>query len=237
MLKRKQWAEENGWRVLRPSSDFGPGTVYHGLGCENRTAKECLPDCTKACFVRTEENGDFVCELAKGCVVAEKTHHWLGGGGDDDYFAVYWDQKENAFPSIMYATTRGWSYANSAYIDAPDCVKDLYRAWLDGLGKMETRKRAWLLKEELKDLAKKWRLQLSEIEELVEIYKMGTAEWNAIAGLLKIKNFRSSFRASLNEQLRTWLKTDPGERKYQHPLSFRQMESLTQSVGYARSWH
>jgi hypothetical protein len=45
----------------------------------------------------------------------------------------------------------------------------------------------------------------------------------AAIGLLKVKNFRSEFRASLRAQVDAWIATEPSERSYKSPLSPRQL--------------
>jgi hypothetical protein len=53
-----------------------------------------------------------------------------------------------------------------------------------------------------------------------------TAEKLALVKLLKTKNFRSDFRRSLAEQVKAWLDTPADDRKYNRPLSPRQMDAL-----------
>lgn len=42
---------------------------------------------------------------------------------DSDFYALVWDDDANAVISVDYATTRGWTYLNSATVDATDEVK------------------------------------------------------------------------------------------------------------------
>jgi hypothetical protein len=53
----------------------------------------------------------------------------------------------------------------------------------------------------------------------------------AAARLLKTKQFRSDFRASLCDQIITWLETDPEERQYPSPLSWKQWACLVKWEG------
>jgi len=48
----------------------------------------------------------------------------------------------------------------------------------------------------------------------------------ACVKLLKVKTFRSQFRAALCTQLKTWLETPASERKHNSPFSTRQWECL-----------
>lgn len=55
---------------------------------------------------------------------------------------------------------------------------------------------------------------------------------NTLATVL-FGNLRSSFRKSLREQVEKWIETPPAERKYEYPLSGRQLEALVDR--YSRS--
>jgi hypothetical protein len=45
---------------------------------------------------------------------------------DSDFFAVVWDEAAGVPREIEYATTRGWTYANSATVDATPAVQEAY---------------------------------------------------------------------------------------------------------------
>lgn len=51
------------------------------------------------------------------------------GYDDSDFYAVVWDETEGRVKSVMYATTRGWTYANGAAIDATLEVQAKASAW------------------------------------------------------------------------------------------------------------
>lgn len=57
------------------------------------------------------------------------------------------------------------------------------------------------------------------------IIRMNAAEKLACIKLLKVKNFRSEFRASLRQQLELWI---AGDRRYDTPFSHRQWDVLLQ---------
>ncbi len=63
-------------------------------------------------------------------------------------------------------------------------------------------------------------------EVLYSLMPMSTAEKVACIKLLKTKTFRSSFRAGMAEQLKTWINTPAEERKYRSPFSGRQWDSI-----------
>lgn len=45
------------------------------------------------------------------------------GYDDSDFLAIVWDEAEQCVKDVEYATTRGWTYLNSAAVDATDEVK------------------------------------------------------------------------------------------------------------------
>ena len=51
------------------------------------------------------------------------------GRDDSDFYALVWNEEKGAPESIMYATTRGWTYPNGASIDATEEVKAKYAAY------------------------------------------------------------------------------------------------------------
>lgn len=72
-------------------------------------------------------HGDPVFEIAwAGCVLAAGEHNYYD---DSDFYAVVWDDAKNGPREVEYASTRGWTYANSATMDATDEVKAAYAAW------------------------------------------------------------------------------------------------------------
>jgi hypothetical protein len=46
------------------------------------------------------------------------------GYSDSDFFATVWDDASGTVKTIDYATTRGWTYANSASVDATPEVRE-----------------------------------------------------------------------------------------------------------------
>ena len=78
----------------------------------------------------------------------------------------------------------------------------------------------------------KFAWQMGVNPEWPEAWQRGLLELESFeqfvcAKLLATKNFRSSFRKSCRDQLVAWLETPVEERRYESPLSSRQMESLT----------
>ncbi len=56
-----------------------------------------------------------------GCILEVYEHN---GYDDSDFYAIAWDEKEDAIRRIEYASTRGWSYPNSATVDATPEIRN-----------------------------------------------------------------------------------------------------------------
>lgn len=61
-----------------------------------------------------------------GCVLKLGEHNHYH---DSDFFATVWDDAKGGPRDVEYASTRGWSYANNAAVDATDEVQAKYAAW------------------------------------------------------------------------------------------------------------
>lgn len=67
-------------------------------------------------WMESQKNGETVREESfKGCVLEtrERNYH-----DDSDFYAVVWSEEKQAVTEVQYATTRGWTYNNSATVDA-----------------------------------------------------------------------------------------------------------------------
>lgn len=53
----------------------------------------------------------------------------LNGYDDSDFYAVVWNPERGEPERVTYATTRGWTYLNSAQVDATPEVRAAYAAW------------------------------------------------------------------------------------------------------------
>lgn len=62
----------------------------------------------------------FIDVTYEGAVLRTGEHNWYD---DSDFFADVWDDATNAVKRITYATTRGWTYANGANVDATPEVR------------------------------------------------------------------------------------------------------------------
>ncbi len=62
----------------------------------------------------------------EGCVLRTGEHNFYD---DSDFYAMVWDEKTESVIKITYGTTRGWTYHNSAAVDATAEVREKAEAW------------------------------------------------------------------------------------------------------------
>jgi len=168
-------------------------------------------------FQGIDHKTTYFVTYARGCVVAlrERNYH-----DDSDFYAVYYDPETDTFKETCYATTRGWTYLNGARVDASPELAERYRVW-------ERKQKKFAH-------CRAVRLQIARIRDdarthvkgraLARILKMTLAERSAVCGLLRVQQFRSTFRRDLRAQLETWL-NDP-DPQYLSPFSRRQWACL-----------
>lgn len=132
---------------------------------------------------------------------------------DSDFYATV-QGNDGKFFEVMYATTRGWTYANDAVIDASESVKNDYRQWLRRNHIME-RLAIRCNRRELAGSMQLNRFQLRKLEKGCGVY------FDCVKVLLTTKKFRSEFRASLAKQVRDWI-NNPNPQ-YDTPLSAKQL--------------
>lgn len=70
--------------------------------------------------------GVFVRETHRGLVVSLFERN---GYDDSDFLAVVWNPTAQECETVTYATTRGWTYANGAKVDASPEVIEAARQW------------------------------------------------------------------------------------------------------------
>ena len=151
-------------------------------------------------------------ETFVGCVVDEYEENYY----DESYFyGVVWTGK--GFKTVMVDTTAHGG-CGVAEVDAPEELLTKYRRHL--LAKALFNRR-----DNLIEIARANGLDnYTVLNPLAKIYGTESKAIKVCAQLLGTKKFRSSFRASLRQQLDSWLR---GEGKYETPLSDRQIASLT----------
>ena len=87
----------------------------------------CGPGCTTEQKNSMRGCGDPQ-ESYKGCVLGLFERN---GYDDSDFCAIVWDEKLDAITTVEYASTRGWTYHNSAKVDATDAVKIQAQAYME----------------------------------------------------------------------------------------------------------
>lgn len=163
------------------------------------------------------------------------THTWAvgmvvytgeyNGHDDSDFYAIYYDEKEDTFKRCEYATTRFWSYPNSASVDATPEIQEKYVAYKRACAR---KSKAYEIRRHRKFCqakAKETGFTARQIKRL-QIACPGNDQFIEALKLLKtLKNnrFRSEFRKSLATQIATWM-TGPSE--YETPLSHKQWSYL-----------
>jgi hypothetical protein len=65
-------------------------------------------------------------ESYTGCVLKTGEHNYYD---DSDFYALVWNEEKQRVVEIQYATTRGWTYHNTAVVDATDEVRAKAAAW------------------------------------------------------------------------------------------------------------
>lgn len=155
---------------------------------------------------------------------------WERNGYDDsDFYMAVWNPIKGEREDICFASTRGWSYP--CYGSKPDAtpeVRAAHDAWRDQLKAHDEAAR------KAKELAAKQALEL-EFVALAKIVGCTPArvqalqeamgdQYEACVKLLKTKAFRSSFRASLCQQIKTWLMDE--NPAHAAPLSYKQRQYL-----------
>jgi len=80
--------------------------------------KERGPTCTDRC---RHYNPVVLKKSYEGCVLGTYERN---GYNDSDFFAIVWDEESQTVKHVEYATTRGWTYPNSASVDAtPETIE------------------------------------------------------------------------------------------------------------------
>lgn len=83
---------------------------------------------TNAGFGVTGESKIYTRTFAHGCVVGEREANYYD---DSDFYATYWDAEAGEFKEVMFASTRGWTYAAGAVVDATPEVMAKWEAHLE----------------------------------------------------------------------------------------------------------
>jgi hypothetical protein len=74
----------------------------------------------------TDTGEDFYSVTYKERVLYRGEHNYYD---DSDFYAIVWDDKQGKPVEVTYATTRGWTYNNSATVDATPYIVALWDAY------------------------------------------------------------------------------------------------------------
>jgi len=130
ILKSKTQYEEDptGFIILDEMCNMKHTDVCHYHDCphyDTIMSGKDIPigdDCTHC-----RERGKFYMQTTyEGMVLARAERNSYN---DSDFIAHVWDEKEQKVKEITYGTTRGWSYANGANIDATEEIKLKAHMW------------------------------------------------------------------------------------------------------------
>jgi hypothetical protein len=145
------------------------------------------------------------------------------GAGDSDFFAIVWSH-ENKPLHVNYATTRAYTYDNSASVDASADIHAAYDAWVNHQARTARACGGLKARADRREERRKARISYAEQKRLRKLYSEKGETYKAIIKLLQTRRFRSSFRQSLAQCVRDWLAdTSPS---FRHPLTSRQMQYI-----------
>jgi hypothetical protein len=106
-----------------------------GFSCEEMRPEGLFDDCIKDYKDPRATHGGS-CSGPRDALYLETTYKGLvlelreyNGRDDSDFYAVVWDPENGTTDRVDYATTRGWTYPNSASVDATPEVLEAYAAF------------------------------------------------------------------------------------------------------------
>ena len=148
------------------------------------------------------------------------------GYHDSDFYATVYDTEKCAFREILHQTTRAGMFPHNVIVDASPAVRDLWEAYRDGNKKREIRR----IKEAQIATLKKGALTDETIENWFKAFPV-TSIYGRDDGSDLLRAFlatkpRKEFRKSLKNQIIDWLNTPAEERRFNWPLSPRQMRCI-----------
>ena len=170
------------------------------------------------------------------------------GYDDSDWYMLVWNPEKGAPEEVLFASTRGWSYP--CYASQPDAtpeVRAAYEAWRQADARRRRIQNRWDARRADTLLAQALglpsRAAAIKLREALGQHRAPTVKSSgkglvivshslnpcnetflAVAKLLQTRAFKSTFRASLADHVRSWVR-DPAP-KYPAPLSGRQLATL-----------
>ena len=185
-------------------------------GQENMTKEEL--EIVRNIWCKTE--GMYIQRYYENRVLSLGEHN---GYHDSDFYAMVWDDETESVKKVVFASTRGWCYpCYPAEVDAPE---DIRKKAEEYTRKQNRHYKAYCLWEDRKEDIKLARtMQLKHYNLVRKLKKASVDRFDSIFSLLKVKKFRSEFRKSMAQQVRSWV-NDPAP-KYDSPLSWKQWKYL-----------
>lgn len=168
----------------------------------------------------------FLYETHKGLCLKDYENN---GYHDSDFYMLVWNKEKAAPESILFASTRGWSYP--CYGSKPDATPEIraeYAAWQQ---RQETAQRLsqrrakavalCALRAQMREIAKEAPGAYFRLLKLRRAYCQD--DFARLLGLFSSR-IRSAFKRKLREQVAAWLR-DPAPR-YSTPLSRKQFDCI-----------
>jgi hypothetical protein len=168
----------------------------------------------------TSYPGTWIWETHKNLCLEERERNMHD---DSDFYMVVWNEEKNEPQSIMFATTRGWTYpAMGSFVDASPDVRAKYTQWKADQAELARERAEANAIAKIAAYCKDTGLTREQYDKLD-----ASVNVNLYYKLLKSGNkdsLRSDFRKSMYNQVMTWLMNK--ENTFRHPLSAKQESYL-----------
>jgi hypothetical protein len=139
VMVSKEYAEKVGFKNIEIVNDY-PGheitRVSHCSRCANRDnsahtfsiGENCCRkgSCGQYCFGCSFFEPLYMETSHSGMVLYTSE---LNGRDDSDFLATFWNEEKGQPEELCYASTRGWTYPNSAWRDATPEIQAKYDSW------------------------------------------------------------------------------------------------------------
>ena len=171
-------------------------------------------------WTTTEGRKIILWETHQGLCLSEREANYYD---DSDFYMAVWNEEKQQPESIMFASTRGWSYpALGSFVDATPEIIAKWEAWKAVEMRRVRIQQKWLNRHKHIQEAQAAGLTRKQLTRLRN--SLNDGDFHAVYKLLKTRNFRSKFRKSCAEQVREWLANEASE--YKSPLSKNQLSYL-----------
>lgn len=142
MMVGREHAAEPNVETVRDYPGHEEGLIRHGTACPHRTTTATrgneeirlaglYDDCVREGGYDERCSGPFEPLYMRtshvGLVLETREYN---GYDDSDFYAIVWNPETKSTERVDYATTRGWTYPNSASVDATPEVRADYEAML-----------------------------------------------------------------------------------------------------------